>query len=137
MGLTLLFIAHDLSMVRYLSDRMAVMYLGSLVEMGPADAVFFNPQHPNCWWSNPELTRPVSAPSSKQITGEIPSQSISRRVAGLRTGVQKSWTVSRPTSGAVAAARVLGRRTSGGVSPVQSGSYEKGALRRPLQISHV
>jgi len=46
MGLTMLFIAHDLSMVRYVSDRMAVMYLGVLVESGPADEVFFNPQHP-------------------------------------------------------------------------------------------
>ncbi len=46
MGLTLLFIAHDLSMVRYVSDRMAVMYLGTIVETGPADEVFFNPQHP-------------------------------------------------------------------------------------------
>ena len=46
MGLTLLFIAHDLSMVRYVSDRMAVMYLGSLAESGPSDAVFFEPKHP-------------------------------------------------------------------------------------------
>lgn len=46
MGLTMLFIAHDLSMVRYVSDRMAVMYLGTLVETGPSDDVFFNPQHP-------------------------------------------------------------------------------------------
>ena len=46
MGLTLLFIAHDLSMVRYVSDRIVVMYLGSIVECGPADEVFFNPQHP-------------------------------------------------------------------------------------------
>ena len=46
MGLTMLFIAHDLSMVRYVSDRMAVMYLGALVEMGPSDQVFFEPQHP-------------------------------------------------------------------------------------------
>lgn len=46
LGLTLLFIAHDLSMVRYVSDRMAVMYLGSLVETGPANDVFFDPQHP-------------------------------------------------------------------------------------------
>ena len=46
LGLTLLFIAHDLSMVRYVSNRMAVMYLGQVVELGPADEVFFNPQHP-------------------------------------------------------------------------------------------
>ena len=46
MGLTLLFIAHDLSMVRYVSDRMAVMYLGALAEVGPADDVFFRPMHP-------------------------------------------------------------------------------------------
>jgi oligopeptide/dipeptide ABC transporter ATP-binding protein len=46
LGLTMLFIAHDLSMVRYVSDRMAVMYLGSLVEIGPADDVFFRPKHP-------------------------------------------------------------------------------------------
>ena len=41
MGLTLLFIAHDLSMVRYISDRIIVMYLGSIVECGPAEEVFF------------------------------------------------------------------------------------------------
>jgi oligopeptide/dipeptide ABC transporter ATP-binding protein len=46
MGLTLLFIAHDLSMVRYVSDRMAVMYLGTLVESGPSNDVFFEPKHP-------------------------------------------------------------------------------------------
>ena len=46
LGLTLLFIAHDLSMVRYISDRMAVMYLGSLVEVGSSSQVFFEPKHP-------------------------------------------------------------------------------------------
>jgi oligopeptide/dipeptide ABC transporter ATP-binding protein len=46
LGLTMLFIAHDLSMVRYVSDRMAVMYLGQLVEIGPADDVYFRPKHP-------------------------------------------------------------------------------------------
>ncbi len=44
--LAMLFIAHDLSMVRYVSDRMAVMYLGSLVEIGTADDVYFRPKHP-------------------------------------------------------------------------------------------
>ena len=44
-GLTYLFIAHDLSMVKYISDRLAVMYRGRIVEMGPAECVYANPQH--------------------------------------------------------------------------------------------
>ncbi len=46
LNLTLLFIAHDLSMVRYVSDRIAVMFRGAVVEVGPADEVFFRPRHP-------------------------------------------------------------------------------------------
>lgn len=45
-GLTYLFIAHDLSMVKYISDRIAVMYRGRIVELGSADCVYNNPQHP-------------------------------------------------------------------------------------------
>lgn len=45
LGLTYLFISHDLSMVRYISDRIAVMYLGKLVELGPTDRIFDNPLH--------------------------------------------------------------------------------------------
>ncbi|WP_416908383.1 MAG: ABC transporter ATP-binding protein [Polymorphobacter sp.] len=77
MGLTLLFIAHDLSMVRYVSDRMAVMYLGGLVEIGPATEVFFHPQHPYTQAliaSNPEPDpERERRRGPTAISGEIPS----------------------------------------------------------------
>ncbi|WP_086428956.1 ABC transporter ATP-binding protein [Staphylococcus cornubiensis] len=45
-NITFLFIAHDLSMVKYISDRIAVMHLGRIVELGPADEIYHNPIHP-------------------------------------------------------------------------------------------
>ena len=77
MGLTMLFIAHDLSMVRYISDRMAVMYLGALVEIGPARDVYFSPKHPYTQVltaSNPEPDPELEKKrASTTIQGEIPS----------------------------------------------------------------
>lgn len=77
MGLTLLFIAHDLSMVRYVSDRMAVMYLGSLIEIGPSDKVYFEPKHPYTQAlieSNPEPDPKIERRREAHlIKGEIPT----------------------------------------------------------------
>ncbi|MEM1801331.1 MAG: ABC transporter ATP-binding protein, partial [Desulfurococcaceae archaeon] len=44
--LTYLFISHDISVVKYMSNRMIVMYLGKIVEIGSSDQVFYNPLHP-------------------------------------------------------------------------------------------
>jgi len=46
LGLTYVFISHDLNVVQYLSDRVLVMYLGKIVEIGPVEAIYGNPQHP-------------------------------------------------------------------------------------------
>ncbi|MCB5409782.1 dipeptide ABC transporter ATP-binding protein [Pseudogemmobacter faecipullorum] len=74
-GTTLLFISHDLSIVRYLSDRVLVMYLGHVVEMGTTDQVFAPPYHP---YTEALLSAvPVADPDVIQerivLKGEIPS----------------------------------------------------------------
>lgn len=77
MGLTYLFIAHDLSVVRHISDRIGVMYLGSMVELGESNEVNFNPMHPytKTLLSAVPVPDPEVSRSRKRIVleGEIPS----------------------------------------------------------------
>ena len=77
MGLTYLFIAHDLLVVRHISDRIAVMYLGHLVEEGSADDICERPLHPytKALMSAVPVPDPAVARANKRIalSGEIPS----------------------------------------------------------------
>jgi peptide/nickel transport system ATP-binding protein len=76
MGLSYLFISHDMAVVENVSDRVAVMYLGQIVEMGSRTQIFSNPQHPYTRRlieavpvPDPEHRRPPGA----RLTGEIPT----------------------------------------------------------------
>jgi oligopeptide/dipeptide ABC transporter ATP-binding protein len=76
LGLTYLFIAHDLAVVRHVADRVAVMYLGKLVELGSADEVYEHPRHPytTALLSAVPIPNVASERSRERIvlTGEIP-----------------------------------------------------------------
>jgi oligopeptide transport system ATP-binding protein len=77
LGLTYLFIAHDLSLVKYLSDRIGVMYLGSLVEVAPAEELYSNPLHPytRALLSTIPIPDPVEESERRRILlqGDVPS----------------------------------------------------------------
>jgi oligopeptide/dipeptide ABC transporter ATP-binding protein len=75
LGMTYLFISHDLSTVRYLSDRVAVMYLGVVVEAAPTAELFAHPAHPytRALLSSIPIPDPDVKPQRLVLAGEIPS----------------------------------------------------------------
>ena len=73
--LTYLFVAHNLAVVGYISDRIAVMYLGKIVELGPARELFAHPQHPYTMALISAIPQPVPGQTGDRIilSGDIPS----------------------------------------------------------------
>ncbi len=74
-GLSYLFISHDLAVVKHISDRIAIMYLGKLVEMGDSESIYRNPRHPytKALISAIPVPDPTHVPDRQILEGDVPS----------------------------------------------------------------
>jgi len=120
LGLTYLFISHDLSMVRHLATRVAVMYLGKIVELAPRDAIYNTPKHPYTQAllsAVPEPDPHIEATRERVIlTGDVPSPANPPKGCNFCTRCPKVMDICKQTqpewreyeSGHYAACHLLG-----------------------------
>ncbi len=155
LGLTYVFIAHDLGVVRQVSTRVAVMYLGSVVEIGPAEALFSAPAHPyteallsaiprtrrtrETTRSRILLSAICRAPSTRRRAACSPRVARRHRTAAERSG--RAWRASRTGAPSLATSRgttsslALGEKPMSGDGKMSGAVYYCVYLRRRLLVN--
>ncbi|MEZ3164993.1 oligopeptide/dipeptide ABC transporter ATP-binding protein [Halorubrum sp. RMP-47] len=136
LGLTYLFIAHDLSVVRHIADRVAVMYLGNIVEIGPTTNVYQSPQHPytvsllsaipgsGSPWEGERVTLPGTPPSPRTPPEGCPLAT--RCPAKIRPD---DWSLSPAAWKAIDAVQAVLYRRAGESQPVVGSLARRLGLR--------
>ncbi len=134
-GLTLIFVAHDLSVVRHVSDRIAVMYLGRIVETAPADDLFAAPLHPYtvALLSAEPVPNPVIEASRQRVvlTGDIPSPAAPPPGCRFHTRCWLREQLGRPQRCEQEDPALAGAGGGEGTVPFGGGSAEGTALGGP------
>lgn len=95
LGVAFIFIAHDLNVVRHISHRVAVMYLGQIAELAPADSLFANPRHPYTRALLSAVPSPIPGQrtTAASLEGELPDPS--RPPAGCSFSTRCPWAVDK------------------------------------------
>ena len=116
LDMTLVIIAHDLAVIRHMSDRVAVMYLGQVVESGPTDEIFAHPRHPYTLALLSAIPEPVHGRERTRIalSGETPSPASPPSGCRFHTRCERiarpacpscAWRQTRPASPAITGRR--------------------------------
>ena len=116
MGLSYVFITHDLSVLQHISDRVAIMYLGRIVETGPAEQVYHHPRHP---YTEALISAvPVADPAVQKkrariaLTGDVPDPRVAAKGMSFSSAVPACH---GPVPGSGTGTQDLSRRRQGGV----------------------